>query len=369
MNATRLRFTLFTYLISASVVGSSAWLPRIVFGQTNTYIVTELSGSDLGQVASKLNNLGVVVGRAASDQHGETRVTVWNGASLRARHLGVLAGGDYSSGSDINDAGQIAGLSNTSKAVLPIIWTGAAGFERLPLIRGDNCGQATAINGQGNVAGYSSGRNGSKAFLWTRNSGTRNLGTLPGGNTSRARDMNDFDEVVGTSGSSAGQRAVLWTKTGSIRDLGVLSGDSKSEATAINNAGDVVGYSVGPRGMRAFVWTKREGMQEIGSGLGGTSSRALDINDAGDVVGSFASASGDHAFRWNRSSGMTDLNTEDFLKMGMLFIEAHAINSVGQILVLGEAAHQAHTGTDPSQDYPCAPAPPSTFLLTPTRVR
>src|SRR6266496_691729 len=126
MHATRLRFTLLAYLISASVVGSSAWLPLIAFGQTNTYIVTELSTNDLSQVASRLNNLGVVVGRAANDQQGETRVTVWNGASLRARHLGVLAGGDYSSGSDINDAGQIAGVSNTSKAVLPIIWTGPA---------------------------------------------------------------------------------------------------------------------------------------------------------------------------------------------------------------------------------------------------
>src|SRR5438094_7903649 len=103
MNATRLRFTLFTYLISASVVGSSAWLPRTVFGQTNTYIVTELSGSDLGQVASKLNNPGGVVGRAASDQHGESAVSVWDGASRRARHQSVLAYGDYSCGSKTHE--------------------------------------------------------------------------------------------------------------------------------------------------------------------------------------------------------------------------------------------------------------------------
>jgi probable HAF family extracellular repeat protein len=358
-----------TYVLCAvfAIIGASA--TQEVFGQTNSYIVMELPGSDLGKVASKLNNLGVVVGRAANDEQAETRVTVWNGASLRARHLSVLAGGDYSFGSDINDAGQIAGTSNTITGMLPIIWTSSAGLQRVPLIRGDSCGQATTINGQGHVAGYSSGRNGSRAFLWTRNGGTRNLGTLPGGKYSRARDVNDLDELAGTSDSPAGQRAVLWTKTGSICDLGVLPGDSKSEATAINNAGQVVGYSVGPRGMRAFVWTKGEGMHEITTGPNGTSSRALDISDAGDVVGSFTSASGDRAFKWNSSSGMTDLNTADSLKMGMLFIEAHAINSAGQILVLGEAAHQTHTGTDYSEDYPCAPAPPSTFLLTPAPAR
>jgi len=67
--------------------------------------------------------------------------------------------------------------------------------------------------------------------------------------------------------------------------------------------------------------------------------------------------------------GNDDLNTADSLNIGMLFIEAHAINSAGQILVLGEAAHQAHTGTDPSEDYLCAPAPPSTLLLTPAPAR
>jgi probable HAF family extracellular repeat protein len=181
--------------------------------------------------------------------------------------------------------------------------------------------------------------------------------------------MNDFDEVVGTSGSSAGQRAVLWTKTGSIRDLGVLPGDSKSEATAINNSGEVVGYSIGSRGMHAFIWTKAAGMQEIGVTPDVTSSRALDISDAGDVVGSFTSASGDHAFKWNNVWGIADLNTAESLNKGILFIEAHAINSAGQILVLGETAHQMHSGINPTEDHPCAPAPPSNFLLTPAPAR
>jgi probable HAF family extracellular repeat protein len=116
--------------------------------------------------------------------------------------------------------------------------------------------------------------------------------------------------------------------------------------------------------MRAFILTEARGMQQIGVTADITSSRALDINDSGDVVGSFTVAAGDHAFKWNKSSGMMDLNTADSLNMGMLFIEAHAINSAGRILVLGETAHQMQSGINPSEHDRCAPAPPSNFLLT-----
>jgi len=332
----------------------------------DTYIVSELSGKDLSQVASKLNNLGDVAGRAAAAADGETRATIWGRSHLKPKAVGVLLGGDYSAASDINDAGEVTGVSNTRSEMVPFVWTASGRFEHLQLLRGDRCGQAAAINKHGHVVGYSSGPTGSKAFLWSRKTRTRPLGILPGGSYSRARDLNDFDEVAGTSASSAGERAVLWTGTDTVRDLGTLPGDTSSEATAINNAGDVVGYSKGSRGIHAFIWTKHSGMQEIKMLPGGTLSRALDISDSGDVVGSFTTASGDRAFKWNSQSGMVDLNTGDSLNLGMIFIEAHAINSAGQILVLGETVHQAHASADSSsENYKCAPAPPSTFLLTP----
>jgi hypothetical protein len=51
----------------------------------------------------------------------------------------------------------------------------------------------------------------------------------------------------------------------------------------------------------------------------------------------------------------------------MVLVEAHAINRKGVILAMGEAAHQMHMGSDPSEDSPCSPAPPSAFLLTPVK--
>jgi probable HAF family extracellular repeat protein len=333
---------------------------RGTFGETTVYTVLELSAA--GRVPCRLNNLGGVAGRASDSLSGKTQATIWKHASLEPINLGNL-GVEYSSAWGINDAGEVAGAANTAKSIVPFVWTQSGGLQWVPLLPGDNCGQAFGINNYGHVAGYSSGPKGRKAFLWTRSAGVHNLGVLAGGNYSRACDINDLDEVAGTSASAAGDRAVLWTKTGIVRDLGTLPGDTSSEASAINNNGDVVGFSKGPRGMRAFLWTQTTGMQDLGVLPGGNSSRALGINDMGAVVGSSTSSSGDRAFIWTKQAGMRDLNSAASVTLGVVFVEAHAINNTGQILIMGSATHHFHgSGEAASQ---CAPAPPSSFLLTP----
>jgi probable HAF family extracellular repeat protein len=333
---------------------------RETFGETAAYTVSELPAAG---VPCRLNNFGDVAGRAGDSPSGETRSTVWNHGSLRPTNLGNLGGGEYSSASGINDTGEVAGAANIAKSIVPFVWTPAGGLRRIPLLPGDNCGQAFGINKYCHVAGYSSGPNGRKAFLWRGSAGVQNLGVLPGGNYSNACDINDLDEVAGTSASATGDRAVLWTKTGNVRDLGTLPGDKSSEASAINNNGDVVGYSKGPRGMRAFLWTQATGMQDLGVLPGGNSSRALGINDMRTVVGSSTSSSGDRAFIWTKEGGMRDLNNTASVTSSVVFVEAHAINNTGQVLVMGSAMHEPHaSGEAVSQ---CAPAPPSSFLLTP----
>jgi probable HAF family extracellular repeat protein len=115
--------------------------------------------------------------------------------------------------------------------------------------------------------------------------------------------------------------------------------------------------------MRAFLWTQATGMQDLGVLPGGNSSRALGINDMGAVVGSSTSSSGDRAFIWTKQGGMRDLNgAASVTLLGAVFVEAHAINDTGQIVVMGMAMQSS--GGTAHQD--CAPAPPSSFLLTPT---
>jgi probable HAF family extracellular repeat protein len=330
------------------------------FGQATEYIVTELPAG----VPCRLNDFGDVAGKGGDSPSGEILATIWHHSNRRhPKHLGKLHGGEYSSASGINDAGEVAGDANTAESIVPFVGTPAGVLGRIPLLPGDNGGQAFGINKHGHVVGYSSGPNGARAFLWTRKIGVRNLGVLPGGNYSRAQDLNDSDEVAGTSGSAAGERAVLWPKSGGVRDLGTLPGDTSSEASAINNNGDVVGYSKGPWGMRAFLWTQATGMQDLGMLPGGDSSRALGINDMGVVVGSSTSSSGDRAFIWTKETGMRDLNSTASVTSGAVFVEAHAINNTGQILVMGVAMHDAHGSSEAASQ--CAPAPPASFLLTP----
>jgi len=336
--------------------------------QSIAYKVTELyPANDAGQVPCRLNNLGDVVGRADNSAARGTRATTWSHSTLQSKVLGALPGGEYSSASAVNDAGQVAGAANTGNSIVPFVWTPTGGLQRIPLLPGDNCGQAFGINKYGHVAGYSSGPNGARAFLWIQSTGVHNLGSLPGGNYSRACDINDLDEVAGTSASAAGDRAALWTKTGNVRDLGTLPGDNSSEATAINNNGDVVGYSKGPQGMRAFFWTQTSGMQDLGVLPGGDSSRALGINDLGAVVGSSTSSSGDRAFVWTKQGGMRDLNSAASAGLGVVFVQAHAVNYTGEILVMGMAMPESNGSGSGGTAMRCAPVPPSSFLLTPAQ--
>jgi probable HAF family extracellular repeat protein len=339
---------------------ASLSLPQNAQGQISAYIVTDLSNDDATQVPSRLNNLGDLVGRGARDAVlAQTQATIWNHSSLSKKHLGAFAGGDYSSATAINDNGEVTGISNIRTGIVPFLWTAGGGLKRVPLLKGDKCGQATSINKYGDVVGYSSGQNGEKAFFWAGTGSPRQLPTLPGGSYSKARDLNDQDEIVGTSGSSAGARAVLWTKTGSVRDLGTLTGDYASEAMAINNSGDVVGYSKGPQGTRAFLWNQTSGMQGLGVLPGGDSSRALAISNLGEVVGSSTSTSGDCAFIWTKETGMVDLNNASSADLGIVLFEAHSINDKGQIIAMGGPV--SSVGHEE-----CTPAPPASFLLTPT---
>ena len=108
------------------------------------YTVSEIPG---GGVPYRLNNLGDLAGRAADDLgSGEVRATTWNGGASRRRNLGKLQGGDYSAAYGINDSGEVAGSGNVTDSIVPFLWIAGAGFRRIPLLPGDNCGQALAIN-------------------------------------------------------------------------------------------------------------------------------------------------------------------------------------------------------------------------------
>ncbi len=149
-NESKLAYILGTILaVTAGVVTF-----RQTFGETTAYTVLELSAAG---VPCRLNNLGDVAGRAGDSPSGETRAIIWNHGNLRPTNLGNLGGGEYTSASGINDAGEVAGAANIAKSIVPFVRTPTGGLRRVPLLPGDNCGEAFGINKYGHVAGYSPG--------------------------------------------------------------------------------------------------------------------------------------------------------------------------------------------------------------------
>src|SRR5205823_2638730 len=123
----------FAIIIALLVTIAELVSARHTLAQTTAYTVSELPAPGGGQIACRLNRLGDVAGRAGVSGGG-TRAIIWSHSTLQRQHLGALPGGEYSSASAINDAGVGAGVSNTAKSSVPVIWTPTSGLRRIPLL-------------------------------------------------------------------------------------------------------------------------------------------------------------------------------------------------------------------------------------------
>jgi len=106
---------------------------------------------------------------------------------------------------------------------------------------GGNQSSASGVNDAGQVVGTSTTTYGvSRAFAYG-NGAMIDLGTL-GGDYSSASAINDQGEVVGTSTTTYGVSRAFLFANGVMYDLGTLGGDYSS-ASGINNNGQIVGES------------------------------------------------------------------------------------------------------------------------------
>jgi probable HAF family extracellular repeat protein len=223
-------------------------------------------------VASAVNERGQIAGFATVDVDSgdfSLHAVLWRDGEIV--DLGTL-GGAESMATDINDRGEVVGLSATATGEThAFLWRRGRMLD-LGTPEGEIFSMAKAINNRGQVVGAGS----PVPFVWQRGVWS-NLPAAPGTEAS-AEDNNDRGHVAGiVIGGVAVNRAVVW-QGGLPVDLGFPE-DEGSQALAINNRDQIAGVSFLTG---AFVWDRGR-ITRLPSLVGLAS--AVAINERGQVAG------------------------------------------------------------------------------------
>jgi len=191
----------------------------------------------------------------------EAVVWQWKRNKIETQSLPALSPDPDSAATDINDAGQVVGISGLcsnavggASAIHALLWE-----DGVPTDLGNLGGMAwntpSAINGKGEIVGFSNtsgdenaGLN-PHAFLWTKENGMQDLGTLAGDSVSEAVSLNDQGQIVGLScvdNTFANCHGFLW-QDGVMTDLNNLiqpGNLSIYTANDINSSGEIAGVAV-----------------------------------------------------------------------------------------------------------------------------
>ncbi|HZW92850.1 MAG TPA: hypothetical protein VFF64_07850 [Candidatus Eremiobacteraceae bacterium] len=286
--------------------------------------------------------------------------------------LQTLGGPNSASGYTLNDAGVVAGGSETSTLnplgyqfcdfdgfsdvpphdCVPFTWKNGV-MTQLPLLQDQygqtgNNGTAQQANNRGEIAGVSentlldptcsSPTLQQKPVVW-KNGAVYELTLLLGDLNGVTTGINEYGHIVGFAGT--GQcvneffHAMLW-ENGTPTDLGNLGGINNNQAQFINNRGQVVGLSDLSDDLtgHAFLWQGRV-MADLGTLPGDASSAGFAISDRGQIVGQSCDANFNcRAFLW-QDGVMTDLNALTSSDSPLYLVVAYGINSRGDITGLG----------------------------------
>jgi len=270
--------------------------------------------------ANAVNTRAQVVGLATNTVRDDdsllpptqARAFLWQNGVMQ--DLGTLGGNDAVA-TLVNEQGQIVGESYTSSAPSAYcaqidfpLTTGAFLWQNGQMTNlgsfGGTCTFASDLNNRGQVVGLStlSGDLEQHPFLWDQGVLT-DLGTF-GGSRGNAIANNEAGEIVGWAmipGDEA-VRAFHW-KNGTMTDLGAVDSDPCSDAFAINSASQIIGISgtCDFENVRGFLLEKGGAMTDLDSFVPPGSALHLElptaINDRGEIAGlGFLPGGDQHAF-------------------------------------------------------------------------
>src|SRR6201987_5931328 len=269
------------------------------------FLCSQSSGSsiDVGSLGGRMNAACAINGSDqgagySQDANGNLGAFIYTkDGGIKA--LGSLDGGVSSEAFGINNSGQAVGDSqNATNEHRPVLFDNS-GVKDLNVSVAQNSNAfrtAYAINDAGQVAGRTDTNQGAiHAFVFgsggSGNGDVKDIGTL-GGTNSEALAINKSGEVVGDAETSNGTPHAFIYRKGSTRDLGTLAGfDTASFARSINDQGEVVGDSESADQKRAFVYSNGQmsELDKLASNLANSGFASLDvaygINNRGWIAG------------------------------------------------------------------------------------
>jgi probable HAF family extracellular repeat protein len=303
-SANRRSFTCMGMLVAIALTGCAepnaprAGVRPTATGPSDSHIVTVVGGIERTYVFP--GSIGEVMdvsegGRLAGTGYPGHHARYWPHYMAENVDIPTL-GGQYGSGTGVNDAGLVVGYSwIEGGGDRAFVWSEATGIQRLPTPNGPGeRSVAYAINSHGQAVGWAS-----RALLWTIDlsqnpvAQVQDLGVLwgiQGTGRSEAYDINDAGTVVGWKDvATFTPRPVTWSPASGAVVLPTLSGGGLGYAMAVNALGDVAGYSTStaPGGIfHATLW--RGGLADD-LGMRANACRgesfAYGINDLGWVAG------------------------------------------------------------------------------------
>jgi uncharacterized membrane protein len=311
-----------------------------LIGPAQAYDINDAGRVALGGVVTSHAYIDPVDGRWFEDADGD-------GDNDLLIPLTALAAGGSVYG--VNDAGEMAGGSNSGTVARAFLWDPPAMEVDLGVLMGSPMpggSIARAIGDGGHVIGTSTWRTGataSRGFIWRAGTMTR-LPILDDAATathmlypsrgSYVRDVNTAGVVVGESDGVTRSGAVMWPAGGAEPVLlSALTPPSATEAHAINDSGVIVGNDFDAAGRyRAVRWVSGA-IEDIDPA--GTDSFASDINAMGMILGHRGRMTRTHqgwiylpAPAYGLSAGVHLLNE---LEDVVFPLTPHAINDAGQI--------------------------------------